>query len=104
MELFNRHYHKIKSGRRGSNPRPTAWKAVTLPTELLPLSSASAIITKRHPEFTDYDKFVQAESEFIKIIRQDPSPADLSGGFSDPAKIPDRLDVNQPHVLDCIKA
>src|SRR5258706_9417677 len=24
------------SGRRGSNPRPTAWKAVTLPTELLP--------------------------------------------------------------------
>src|ERR1051325_8763472 len=25
------------SGRRGSNPRPTAWKAVTLPTELLPL-------------------------------------------------------------------
>jgi pyrimidine operon attenuation protein/uracil phosphoribosyltransferase len=26
-----------KSGRRGSNPRPTAWKAVALPTELLPL-------------------------------------------------------------------
>ncbi len=25
------------SGRRGSNPRPTAWKAVALPTELLPL-------------------------------------------------------------------
>jgi hypothetical protein len=24
------------SGRRDSNPRPTAWKAVTLPTELLP--------------------------------------------------------------------
>ena len=24
------------SGRRGSNPRPTAWKAVALPTELLP--------------------------------------------------------------------
>ena len=26
------------SGRRDSNPRPTAWKAVTLPTELLPHS------------------------------------------------------------------
>ena len=25
-----------RSGRRGSNPRPTAWKAVALPTELLP--------------------------------------------------------------------
>ena len=28
------------SGRRDSNPRPTAWKAVTLPTELLPLTKA----------------------------------------------------------------
>ena len=28
---------KKLSGRRGSNPRPTAWKAVALPTELLPL-------------------------------------------------------------------
>jgi hypothetical protein len=27
---------QLKSGRRGSNPRPTAWKAVALPTELLP--------------------------------------------------------------------
>ena len=27
------------SGRRGSNPRPTAWKAVALPTELLPQSN-----------------------------------------------------------------
>ena len=27
---------KLTSGRRDSNPRPTAWKAVTLPTELLP--------------------------------------------------------------------
>ena len=33
------HHSKIfsfLSGRRDSNPRPTAWKAVTLPTELLP--------------------------------------------------------------------
>src|ERR1017187_1517641 len=28
-----------ESGRRDSNPRPTAWKAVTLPTELLPQRS-----------------------------------------------------------------
>ena len=27
------------SGRRGSNPRPLAWKANALPTELLPLFS-----------------------------------------------------------------
>src|SRR3546814_11493288 len=27
---------KLSGGRRGSKPRPTAWKAVVLPTELLP--------------------------------------------------------------------
>ena len=32
-------FGRIWSGRRDSNPRPTAWKAVTLPTELLPLAS-----------------------------------------------------------------
>jgi hypothetical protein len=26
----------VQSGRRGSNPRPIAWKAIALPTELLP--------------------------------------------------------------------
>ena len=30
------------SGRRDSNPRPTAWKAVTLPTELLPQDISDA--------------------------------------------------------------
>ena len=30
------HRPEDKSGRRGSNPRPTAWKAVALPTELRP--------------------------------------------------------------------
>ena len=29
--------HRHVSGRRDSNPRPTAWKAVALPTELRPL-------------------------------------------------------------------
>ncbi len=32
---------KKKSGRRGSNPRPSAWKANALSTELLPHSSQS---------------------------------------------------------------
>ena len=36
----------IKSGRRGSNPRPTAWKAVALPTELLPLNNMQLTICK----------------------------------------------------------
>ncbi len=31
-------FYNVLSGRRGSNPRPTAWKAVALPTELLPHS------------------------------------------------------------------
>ena len=29
--------HRLLSGRRGSNPRPIAWKAIALPAELLPL-------------------------------------------------------------------
>ena len=32
---------KKKSGRRGSNPRPSAWKADALPTELLPQLSVT---------------------------------------------------------------
>ena len=32
-----------KSGRRGSNPRPTAWKAVALPTELLPHNTSMKV-------------------------------------------------------------
>ncbi len=29
--------HRHQSGKRDSNPRPSAWKADALPTELLPL-------------------------------------------------------------------
>lgn len=29
-----------QSGKRGSNPRPSAWEANALPTELLPLNPA----------------------------------------------------------------
>ena len=32
------------SGRRGLNPRPAAWKAAALPTELLPLEKNLADI------------------------------------------------------------
>ncbi len=38
QQLEERTFKKA-SGRRDSNPRPTAWKAVALPTELLPLIS-----------------------------------------------------------------
>ena len=33
----NKLIHDRKSGRRDSNPLPTAWEAVALPGELLPL-------------------------------------------------------------------
>ena len=42
-------YIGMKSGRRNSNPRPLAWKANALPTELLPL-----IIFNQHPSFFRY--------------------------------------------------
>ena len=35
-ELHRRHCSKNLSGKRGSNSRPSAWKADALPTELLP--------------------------------------------------------------------
>ena len=34
----------VLSGRRGSNPRPSAWKADALPTELLPLFQSKSPI------------------------------------------------------------
>ena len=41
-----------QSGRRDSNPRPSAWKADALPTELLPLIS---LVNKRC-YFNDYKR------------------------------------------------
>src|SRR5207249_124510 len=45
-----------QSGRRDSNPRPTAWKAVTLATELLPPGNgnplhrtAPSVVRSKHP-------------------------------------------------------
>ena len=37
LETSVKHTCKTMSGRRGSNPRPSAWKADALSTELLPL-------------------------------------------------------------------
>ncbi len=34
----------LKSGKRGSNPRPSAWEADALPTELLPLFDSTKLI------------------------------------------------------------
>ncbi len=39
----------VLSGRRGSNPRPLAWKANALPTELLPQHSKSLDFTEKEP-------------------------------------------------------
>ena len=39
--------HKEKSGKRGSNPRPSAWEADALPTELLPHICNMLIVTRR---------------------------------------------------------
>ena len=35
----------ILSGRRGSNPRPPAWEASALPTELLPRFGGAKVFT-----------------------------------------------------------
>ena len=35
---------KIESGKRGSNPRPPAWKASALSTELFPHNSQTAFV------------------------------------------------------------
>ena len=39
LRRLGQQFQFLMSGRRDSNPRPTAWKAVTLPTELLPQDS-----------------------------------------------------------------
>jgi hypothetical protein len=39
QRAINRDFQTSQSGRRGSNPRPSAWEADALPTELLPRSA-----------------------------------------------------------------
>ena len=45
------------SGRRGSNPRPSAWKADALPTELLPQFPSEKIFFKRKARSVFYRAF-----------------------------------------------
>ena len=64
------------SGRRDSNPRPTAWKAVTLPTELLPQLSYS----RNDPQFTTHTRLLT-----IGVI-----PSEVGRGGFEPPKVRDR--------------
>ncbi len=65
----------ILSGRRDSNPRPSAWKADALPTELLPQFMMSAIKpmhlfhlrTPRHQDFYPCDVLVNFFEELFDI-------------------------------------
>ena len=52
------------SGRPGSNRRPTAWKAVALPTELLPLinDSYSLKIARRYDFLLDISIIIKLSS------------------------------------------
>src|SRR6201994_4393387 len=54
-----------KSGRRGSNPRPTAWKAVALPTELLPHCYPST----KNPDLTNRSDDFRAENQRMPADR-----------------------------------
>ena len=47
----------VWSGRRGSNPRPSAWKADALPTELLPQFPSEKIFFKRKARSVFYRAF-----------------------------------------------
>ena len=42
---------KLWSGKRDSNPRPRAWKARALPTELFPLSRSDPASSRSKPSF-----------------------------------------------------
>ena len=44
----------LSSGRRGSNPRPTAWEAVALPTELLPRMICASGHSQKCPPSQDH--------------------------------------------------
>ena len=72
------------SEKRGSNPRPQAWEACALPTELLSLASAklklydiiSLEIERKRPFFVDNDFFenkyaLGSELFYISILERD---------------------------------
>ena len=88
------------SGRRGSNPRPSAWKADALPTELLPLKSKHepwpiepAAFSKRNL----LDPTGQRSIYYFGVVGFEPtqpkhwiySPAHLSNCGAPPCMFPD---------------
>ena len=44
-------FQETLSGRRDSNPRPSAWKANALSTELLPLTFMWAVMDSNHRRY-----------------------------------------------------
>ena len=59
-------HHFSRSGRRGSNPRPSAWEADALPTELLPQDPA---------EFTAVKPLSARSARRTELLPQDGAPA-----------------------------
>ena len=74
------------SGRRDSNPRPSAWKADALPTELLPLITIS-MIYKHHK--TAFQIVGRAGFEPTKA-----GPADLQSALVD------RLSISPSYICN----
>src|SRR3954471_6496684 len=72
------------SGRRGSNPRHSAWEADTLPTELLPLGSGR--ILRTGPGSVN-DAVVDRGS---RLIAREAAPAIVQGVIAPPRTSPVR--------------
>ena len=68
---------EVWSGRRESNPRPTAWKAVTLPTELRPHLPQTYNYTQLPPAVNRfYSVFVTSGFRIEQMVE--------GGGFEPP--------------------
>ena len=72
------HWLKKKSGRRGSNPRPSAWKADALPTELLPRLCGRRWTRTTEPEGADL------QSAAIAAMRSSRYVFDTASGRFEP--------------------
>jgi hypothetical protein len=59
------------SGRRDSNPQPTAWKAVTLPLSYSRTGNYTVLLSKVNMKITRFC-IVDSEREFNKIRMQVP--------------------------------
>ena len=84
--LYRLSYVGSKSGRRDSNPQPSAWKADALPTELLP-QLLWAGMDLNHRRLTPAD----LQSAAIDHSATDPKNGAIGG-----IRTPDPLITNQP--------